>query len=218
MTKLIISAQWHNMNPDMKRAVSFRDVFPNFKPPDLSDWKEPLYGHLGQKQHQAAIIGLAQQCHGPIVEFGTFTGRTTRLLAQCTPHEIYTIDIGNDPEDHYPDYVPGSDFIGTPEADRIHLIIGDSRDVGIPLPFKSAGFIFIDGGHTYDVVLSDSRRAMDLVSDQGIIAWDDYNPSWPDSERAVNEINKIFPCVYCDKEYTAIGGMPVLRYLLRNHK
>ena len=39
-------------------------------------------------------------------------------------------------------------------------------------------FIFVDGSHSYDYVLNDSRKALSLLrGGKGIILWHDY-PGW----------------------------------------
>lgn len=60
-----------------------------------------------------------------------------------------------------------------------------------PEPFSGqVDFIFIDGGHDYEVVKSDTQKAMKMLSPQGTIVWDDYNPSFPGVFRCVNEFAK----------------------------
>ena len=60
-----------------------------------------------------------------------------------------------------------------------------------PEPYSGqVDFIFIDGGHDYEVVKNDTQKAMKMLSSQGTIVWDDYNPSFPGVFRYVNEFAK----------------------------
>ena len=36
--------------------------------------------------------------------------------------------------------------------------------------------IFIDGGHTYELIKNDSELAFQMISKNGIIFWHDYDP------------------------------------------
>jgi FkbM family methyltransferase len=62
-------------------------------------------------------------------------------------------------------------------ADRVHQILCDSRD------FDTAAFgqgffdsVLIDGGHTADVVTSDTNKALPLLRSGGIMIWHDFCP------------------------------------------
>jgi cephalosporin hydroxylase len=53
-------------------------------------------------------------------------------------------------------------------------------------PMRPA-FVFIDGDHSYEAVLSDVRAWAPLVKSGGLIAGHDCTPSYPGVERAVRE-------------------------------
>jgi predicted O-methyltransferase YrrM len=149
------------------------------------------------------LCALAKTIRAPIVEFGTFTGRTTYNMALNTSENIYTLDIGKDVErsgDHdckYDYYLPGERFLGTPEAARIELILGDSRQIDLQHLYDTVGLVFIDGGHDYETVKSDSEKAFKLIRDDGVIVWDDCNAAWPGvvaylSETLLGLVNAFF--------------------------
>ena len=54
-------------------------------------WK---WGHLTNNNSLVFLCCLARAGFSPILEFGTFTGRTTYNLALNTPDRIYTVEIG----------------------------------------------------------------------------------------------------------------------------
>jgi predicted O-methyltransferase YrrM len=38
----------------------------------------------------------------------------------------------------------------------------------------SADLVFVDGDHSFDAVLADSRSAFDLIRPGGVVVWHDY--------------------------------------------
>lgn len=51
-----------------------------------------------------------------------------------------------------------------------------------------ADFVFVDGSHTYEYVMSDSEKALGLLpNDGGVVLWHDYG-EWPGVTRALNEL------------------------------
>ena len=48
-------------------------------------------------------------------------------------------------------------------------------------------FVFVDGSHSYEYVLNDTRVALNLLNNsKGIIMWHDYG--WREVVRALNEL------------------------------
>jgi predicted O-methyltransferase YrrM len=159
----------------------------------------PRFGHMLVFDSLIFLSLLAKLVPGPIVEFGTFTGRTTYNMAINTRQQIYTIDIGSGGDEEYEKYVVGEAFTDK-NIPNIHYLIGDSRTVPIPVEPHTAGLVIIDGGHSYDVVKSDSRRAFDLIRSDGIIVWDDYHASWPGVLKAVNELADTHTLIHLELE------------------
>jgi predicted O-methyltransferase YrrM len=57
-------------------------------------------------------------------------------------------------------------------------------------PFKSLiDFIFIDGGHEYNIVKNDTEKAFFMLSSSGTIVWDDYSPHFPGVYNFINELS-----------------------------
>ena len=106
------------------------------------------FGHLTFDRNLEILCRAAKRSKGPIIEFGTFTGRTTFNMALNTIRTIHTIDTGQVFGDEgYQDYNVGEEFLGKDMPGRINLIIGDSKKVEIPVVFGTAGLVFVDGGH-----------------------------------------------------------------------
>jgi len=156
-------------------------------------WK---FGHLTNNNTLIFLCCLARAGFSPIVEFGTFTGRTAYNLALNTAGRIYTVDIGKNVDAasnvegiSYPEYQPGEAFLDEPELkDKIELIIGDSRSLDLSHLYGKIGMVIVDGGHSYEVAKSDTQNALRLIRPGGIIVWDDYGPYWPGVKAAVDEL------------------------------
>jgi predicted O-methyltransferase YrrM len=133
-------------------------------------------------------------------EFGTFDGRTALNMAANTPEEaiIYTLDLpphyGMDstalplhPAERYlaDKATSGTRYRGTPWEHKIRQLYGDSATFDYTPYQGKIDFVFIDGSHAHDYVLSDSRNAIRLLRDgRGIILWHDYG-SWPTVRKAI---------------------------------
>ena len=75
-----------------------------------NEWK---WGHLNNNA-LIFLCCLAKACFSPILEFGTFTGRTAYNLALNAATKVYTVDIGRNVDAcsnaagvTYPEYIPG---------------------------------------------------------------------------------------------------------------
>lgn len=135
---------------------------------------------------------------GAIFEIGTFDGRTTSALAANAPANasVFTLDV---PPDHPTKLAidarervfvdkpaSGSLLRGTPWASRVTQLYGDSASFDFA-PYR-AQFVFVDGSHAYEYVLSDTDRALRLLDGKpGMIVWHDYG-EWAGVTRALNEL------------------------------
>jgi predicted O-methyltransferase YrrM len=133
-----------------------------------------------------------------ILEIGTFQGYTTALLASnSNAEQIFSVDLPKvntsilDKPDslrvladaqYNDDYLrdlqnaTGEIYIDSLDEQvrrRISLIKADSTSLNFKTAVGSFQFAFIDGGHNYDVVLSDSSQVLGLIK-QGVIIWHDY--------------------------------------------
>jgi len=145
------------------------------------------------------LCELAAAGYSPIVEFGTNRGRTTLDLAlNVQNYKIYTIDFGQFQDDsnmEHRDYQKvrvGELFLDSDKQirDKIEVISGDSMKLDLSYLNGEIGMVIVDGGHSYDVCLSDSIKAMSLVRKGGVVVWDDYGNYWPGVKKAINEIAK----------------------------
>lgn len=148
---------------------------------------------------QHALGALAQILEPKrIMEIGTFDGATTAILARNAPDaEILTLDLPPDQAavatvaaevaNNAREGV-GARFRGTPDADRITQLYGDSTRFDFTPWYGTVDLVFVDAGHEYDAVASDTMNALKLRSSNGIIVWDDYCVYWPGVMQAVDEL------------------------------
>lgn len=147
-----------------------------------------------------------------VFEFGTYTGVATLVCAANTPEhaEIFTLDL--DPaarETHahglgvggFPEFTPGSAFLGDPRAARIRQLFGDSRKLDLSAHAGRMDLVFIDADHTYEFVRNDTERALAMVRPGGILVWDDYiytadHPECSGVARCLNELTRRTPCFH----------------------
>ena len=121
-----------------------------------------------------------------IFEIGTFQGVTTAHLAINSQAEIFTLDLPRE---------LAADLRGYTDADRallqprenighayrpfnsgknIHQLFGDSRAFDYSPYHGSMDLVLVDACHLFDYVLSDSRHALRLLNQRGIILWHDF--------------------------------------------
>lgn len=140
-------------------------------------------------------------------EIGTFDGRTTLNMAANTPEEtlIYTLDLPRDQMgrtvfpldpldlDVLDKEMSGVRYRGTAWENKVQQLYGDSANFDYTPYQGKIDFVFIDGSHTYEYVLSDSRNAITLLrGGKGIILWHDYT-TWPEVRKAVNYLRATDP-------------------------
>ena len=137
-------------------------------------------------------------------EFGTYMGATSLLLAVNSPAHarITTLDLPPDYIDH--DKPEGNEEVSILQNDvendnylrrrfaengasyidradpvtrgKILRILQDSRSLDIKAPALADGFdfIFIDGGHDYETIATDTAHALQMAKSDAIIIWHDY--------------------------------------------
>jgi hypothetical protein len=137
---------------------------------------------IGQKE--AALDGGA-------AEIGVFFGRSFFLMALLLDeHEkglaIDLFDIGSSLSHESQQLVS---FRNSGRRMKINiesemLIVGDSHSVSAGDILTRTGplrFFSIDGGHSFDDVMSDATLAANTISEDGVICFDDFcNPEWPE--------------------------------------
>lgn len=144
---------------------------------------------IGERALLAAITTKLRPM--TIFEIGTFTGNTTRLLANAMAPDgqVHTLDLppGENPFNPNSHLRVGEGFRDDPEyAGRITQHWGDSRTFDFSKWEGSIDLVYVDGSHEYEDVIRDSNTALRLVSKNGAIIWDDYHYRYPGVLKALN--------------------------------
>jgi len=149
-----------------------------------------------------ALISIAKP--KTIFEFGTFDGRTAlNFAANCSPDcKIYTLDLSPQEMENYVKTQNSDDakFTGTvrigykyknsdsPVKNKIISLEGNSSSYNFSTYEKTIDFTFIDAGHSYFFVDSDTKNALMMLRKGGIIAWHDYRSDCEGVTRVLNDL------------------------------
>ncbi len=189
---------------------STRPVLPTIEMPQLVNdgvsvqVREPMGGDgsvwLIELLVMAMLIRIRQP--GILFEIGTFDGRTTLNMAANSPPgaQVHTLDLPKkqmgstelgivETEKAYIDKEEsGGRYRGTDCEEKIVQWYGDSASFDFSSFQNAVDFVFVDGSHSYEYVLNDSRVAMRLLRNgQGVVLWHDYGV-WEGVTRALNEL------------------------------
>lgn len=160
---------------------------------------DPRWGDLASDAALVYLCLLVKSGFWPVVEFGTFRGRTTCNLALNAPPgaTLYSIDIGRPTDEEsnvegrgYGAYTAGELVLQSEPVlrDKVTMIQADSTTLELSQLFGRVGLVIVDGGHSYEVCKHDSEHALKLVRDGGIVVWDDYSGYWPGVKRCLDEL------------------------------
>jgi Methyltransferase domain len=130
-------------------------------------------------------------------EFGTYLGVETLNMAANLPEDthLYTLDIDpiefeklqQDAHDrplsltHFENQQKLA-FLHTPYEKRITRLLGDSNKFDFSQFHKRMDMIYVDGGHDLQTLISDTKNALAMLSEDraACVAWHDYsNPLYP---------------------------------------
>ena len=131
-------------------------------------------------QQVTDLINLTNQTNINVMEIGFNAGHSAEIfLKNNKTLKLVSFDLG---EHNY--VIPANRYLNTIYPNRHHLIMGDSR-VTIPIFIKNNkdtkfDFIFIDGGHDYEVAKTDIENCFHLAHKDTIVALDDtvFRPDW----------------------------------------
>jgi predicted O-methyltransferase YrrM len=162
-------------------------------------------GNINDYQMQCLVSVVQKRNPKKMFEFGTFDGRTTLNLANFSGDDavVFTLDLPQEKlgstahavEGNNKQYVIGKDakrrFQGYPCKSKIVQLWDDSAT------FASEGFytangpmdmVFVDGCHSKEYTLNDSRKAKSLVrgAEKPIIVWHDYGGCWEEVTEALD--------------------------------
>ena len=128
---------------------------------------------------------------GGVAEIGVYYGRSYFLLRKMCGNdgEVLAVDLFDmEPSDNcqaeqYDAFIENGRRLGL-KVDEALVIKGDSTKLTAADIIDKVGkvrFFSIDGGHMLHHVIADSNLAMDVLTEHGIIVFDDtFNPQWPE--------------------------------------
>jgi hypothetical protein len=154
-----------------------------------------------------------------VFEYGTFLGYSTSIFLKNTSKncKVFSIDLGNELSQYEISDVNVKEILQNDKVNddylrmvqsksgpiyikkeidknknRLQLLHGDSTKLSVnDLSLNNiVNFVFIDGGHTYDIIKSDTEKSFQMVKN-GIIIWHDYNSKiHGDVTTYLNELSK----------------------------
>lgn len=182
--------------------------------PDTNIQLSNFHGRDGNVTlYETLTIASLVRHHKPktLLELGTFDGNTTLQMALNAPADavIHTLDL---PSDFLRTKEPISNadlqyvldkeknrrkYQGSIAESKIIQHFGDSTNFDFS-KFTAKGpidFAFIDAGHTYECVKSDTLNVLPLLSPNGVILWHDCHPFWNGVYSYLNELVRELPIV-----------------------
>lgn len=140
-----------------------------------------------------------------IVEVGIWQGRSTIYLADLIrrsdkPIFFYAFDTFEGSAEHTQDIKAIAGQGKTLEGifrdnlaasgckDYVKAIKQDSVNASKRFEDGTLDLVFLDGDHTYEAVKADINVWLPKIKPGGLIAGDDYQPSWPGVIKAVDEL------------------------------
>jgi hypothetical protein len=144
-----------------------------------------------EERKVAELVGRTAAHAGPIVEFGTLFGLTTRLVADAAPgaRQVITIDnfcwnpFGLPPGQH--EAFTRRVLRGELSSGRVVLFAGDSKAFRDTYAGEAPALVFIDADHSYAAVRDEIAWARGLGVP--LIAGHDYGMARFGVTRAVDE-------------------------------
>ena len=133
-----------------------------------------------------------------ILEIGTFYGHTTYGFKVNSPKSIvYTIDICKEMGIKVPEYQEsetlqknevGMIFKGSDS--NIVQIFGDSSKISTYRHLPDFDFVYIDGNHSSEYIISDTKNVFIKTRQNAVILWHDYkDDGFVETQIALHEIS-----------------------------
>jgi hypothetical protein len=181
--------------------------------------------HGGTSDREAWILAVLATRARIMFEFGTCTGKTTHLLAMNSPADaiVHTLTLAQGQEGQYAggagddrhdtraalreSSAAGFVYSNTPEESKIRQHYGDSKAFDQKSLAGKCDLVFVDGSHAYSYVVSDSRKALEMVAPGGMVLWHDYRGFYKPRGvyKALNELAK-------DVELVHLKGTSLIAY------
>lgn len=164
-------------------------------------------GNVTYFELMAIALMIVNKKPKALLEIGTFDGNTTLQMAINSIPEaiVHTIDLPSSGDGGTRLPILQDDvkfvrdkaklirkYVGSSIEKKIIQHFGDSTAYDFK-KFTSSGlidFCFIDGGHSYDCVKSDTENALQIMNTNGIIMWHDFTPNCPGVYRYLSQLSE----------------------------
>lgn len=182
------------------------------KEPNLDLRFDSRYGNINFMESVALAYIVHASEPRVIFEIGTFDGFSTYHLAKNSREDarIYTLNLPVEEDaagdlHHYSliEYQGDSQthaelkgrglgriYKGTRVAHKVTQLLGDSLTYDYTPFLRQVDLVFIDGGHSYRQVQSDTENALRMLSDRGILVWHDFNAQHRDIHRFLRQLGR----------------------------
>jgi hypothetical protein len=175
-----------------------------------------LPGVDGTSDLEAWILAVLSTRARLMFEFGTASGRTAYLWARNSPPEakVVTLTLGPDDVSEYRSEDGDGEtdvrnelaeskfsttyfYTDTGVASKVVQLYGDSKTFDERQWAGRCDLVFVDGSRDLSYVRSDSRKALRLARQGGLILWHDYRgPRIPGVYQGLNELARELPLVH----------------------
>lgn len=147
------------------------------------------------------LYNIAFGILGPVLEIGSYHGRSTIILSRATDGLVYSVDPHDGIEGGESSWGP---FLTTLVRHDCHNIVPfrmTSNAFSRIDPDRNYGLIFIDADHSFEAVLADLLNFVPKVRPGGFIALHDFGTgAYPGVAQAWNEI-----CGYGSYRFTDVS-------------
>jgi len=206
LLRYVAAYNHHALYPEHLPERLLHELFPGIDKSEvcLRHYFEDKALPYGEAYVLAAIAAYVQP--SSIFEIGTFTGGATLLMVQHAGADCqaYTLDmppaakslalpgVDLDPPEE-DDLRIGELFRGTMFERQIMQLYGDSATFDFS-PYKGKiDLVFVDGSHSHDYVVNDTRKALEILSPRGTIIWDDCSTIHPGVAEALDRFGARIP-------------------------
>jgi hypothetical protein len=177
---------------------------------------QPLWDVDRMPRHRKLLPQILEKVEGDILEIGAHRGDSTRIfceIAEKFGRKVYVIDPWDGRQEGN-DGVYGEFRANTADCKNliVHRMGSEKTEAFEAVKDIKLAFLFIDGMHSYDAVVSDFTKFRKLLSDKAVICVDDWTGPYTFSEairRAVRE--------HMNDEYEEIQspGSLIEKYIVR---
>ena len=155
---------------------------------------------------------VATQKPHVLLEIGTFDGNTTLQMALNAPDTaiVHTLDLPSEVTSLVQPILEVDlklvrdkqkkqrKYQKTSCEKKINQHIGDSAAYDFKAFCREGlvDFAFIDGGHSYECVRSDTENVMKILAPTAIVMWHDFTPDFQGVFAYLNEISSTYPLIH----------------------